>query len=272
LPDPVRKDLNDHRPGLAEETEQRLAAKVRPCVAITTQRVSPDPLRRGALTRLLGARVAAPALGPLESKFGGSPYCEAEEDWQRSAFLGQIDLAQATSVLPSSASELSGLLRIDRNRNTSISTGLRVRWFPHPDASRAKQVTPASVGDWETRLVFALAWTLPEGNALEALWPLREGPAWYDYDRFFPAGYNEDGSDAFHRLLGHKSAGLDEHYGFVPPPGCSDDIDTYEPLLRLDFDNNAGFSWGSNVVYLLVPGDDLARGDLSRTVVTGANY
>lgn len=72
-------------------------------------------------------------------------------------------------------------------------------------------------------------------------------------------------------MLGHKSGGLDEHYGLTPPPGCSDDIASYECLLRLTFDNAAGFGWGTNWIYLLVPREDLLRADLGRVVVTGAN-
>lgn len=129
---------------------------------------------------------------------------------------------------------------------------------------------PRFFGNWETRLEFAPSWTLPQGNELEALWPLRD-VAWYDYEASDPPGYNTDGFDAHHRVLGHKSSGLDEHYGFEPPPGCSADIADYECLLRLTFDNNAGFHWGTNWIYVIVPRADLAAGELGRLVVTGAN-
>jgi hypothetical protein len=208
-------------------------------------------------------------LGPTESKFGGIPYSEVEEDWWGHGYLGQINLREATAVLPPGAPRLDGLLRIDLPFEGSDL--IRARWFPDADARRAVHAAPEPVGRWETRLGFKLSWTLPEGNALEALWPLKDGPRWFDYERFFPVGYNEDGSDEFHRLLGHKSSGLDEHYGFAPPDGCTDDIASYDSLLRLTFDNNAGFSWGTNWVYLIVPREDLARGDLRRVVVTGAN-
>ncbi len=270
FPAPVRDDLNAHRPGLADETEQLFAAHVRPCVAITARRVSEKPLRRSALARMFGARESAPVLGPLESKFGGVPYCEEPEDWKEHRFLGQIDLAQATSVLPPTAPRLTGLLRIDLPKDFSASEALRVRWFQAPSAQRAVPAHAEPVGHWETQLEFKLSWTLPEGNALESLWPLRE-PPWFEYDQFFPDGYNADGFDEFHRMLGHKNGGLDEHYGFTAPPGCSEDIAAYECLLRLTYDNAAGFAWGTNWVYVLVPAEDLARGDLGRLVVTGAN-
>ncbi len=271
FPDPVRDDLNAHRAGLAEETEQMMASHVRPCVAITAHRVS-KPIRRNLFARLFGAHEATkPLLGATESKFGGTPYCETEEEWNEHAFLGQIDLACATAALPASSVRLTGLLRIDlRLSSSGENEDFRVRWFREPSADRAVATTASSVGDWETQLDFRLAWTLPEGEALEALWPLRE-PHWCEYEEFFPKGYNADGRNEFHRMLGHKPSALDEHYGWCPPTGCSDDIASYECLLRLIFDNAAGFSWGSNAIYLLVPREDLARADLSRIVVTAAN-
>lgn len=84
-------------------------------------------------------------------------------------------------------------------------------------------------------------------------------------------GYNTDGFNEHHRKLGHKSSGIDEHYGFEPPPGCSGDIADYECLLRVTFDNESGFQWGTNWLYLIVPRNDLAAGQLGRSVVTGAN-
>lgn len=270
FPDPVRDDLNAHRPGLADATEQLFAAHVRPCIAVTAKRVSESPMYRSRLTRMFGARVSAPVLGPLASKFGGVPYCEEPEDWRDHLFLGQIDLAQATSVLPPTAPRLTGLLRIDQPHRGRFDM-LRVKWFRTPSAQRAVPVHAASVGSWETRLEFKLSWTLPEGNALEALWPHRD-LRWFEYEPFdYPDGFNTDAFDEFHRMLGHKSAGLDEHYGFTAPPGCSGDIAEYECLLRLTYDNAAGFAWGTNWVYVLVPAKDLARGDLGRLVVAGAN-
>jgi hypothetical protein len=272
FPDPVRADLDAKRPGLADETEQMLASHVKPCVAITSHRVSNAPLRRNAITRLLGARVATPKLDVTESKLGGTPYCETEEDWREHRFLGQIDLATATSVLPPDAPRLSGLVRIDFKYARTLAAGFRVRWFRDPSESRAVRapISVRSHGTWETRLAFDLAWTLPEGDALEAIWPLPETP-WFEYDRFFPPGYNTDDNEDYHRLLGHKASGLDDHYGFEPPAGCGRDLHDYECLLRLTLDHLAGFHWGSNVVYLLVPTPDLVAGDLSRIVITAAN-
>jgi len=98
FPEEVRRDLEAHRVGLANEFEQRMFALARPCVAVTSRRVADAPLRRSPLTNLFGARVAPPKLDVTASKFGGTPYCESVEDWSDHAFLGQIDLSEATAV------------------------------------------------------------------------------------------------------------------------------------------------------------------------------
>jgi hypothetical protein len=265
FPEPVRRDLEAHREGLAAEVEKILRSQARPCVAIRSERVSDAPLHRNAIARLFGKPVASPVLGPTASKFGGTPYCEEEEDWEGYRFLGQIDLAEATAVLRAE-SRLRGLLRLDVN-SAPVNESLRLRWFESPAPARAVAASVESLGSWETRLSFSLSWMIPEGAALDALWPL-EVRHWSDYDEFFPSGYNEDGDAEFHCLLGHKSSGLDYAIGF--PADLTSDA-SYESLLRLPYDNEAGFGWGSNCVYVLVRTADLARGDLSNIDATSAN-
>jgi len=262
LPDPVRADLDAHRSGLANEFEQQLTGLVRPRVAITSSRVAPHPLRRSPLGRLFKRPTSGPSLGVLDSKFGGVPYCETEEDWSDRGFLGQIDLARATAVLPPEYPRLTGLLRLDHDGRTGLLEPIRVTWFSRPSADRAVAARPANIPRWETRLEFRLAWSLPQGDALDELWPLSE-PQWYDYERFFPEGYDDVDGDV-HMLLGHKPSGLYDPYQL-------ENAGSYECLLRVPFDNTAGFHWGSNCVYIVVPRDDLARGDLSHAIATAAN-
>lgn len=168
LIEPIRRDLEKLGPGRADAFERTLRDAARPCVAITSTRVGTAPLRRDPILGLFGMRAAEPVLGPLESKFGGVPYCEEEEPWDRHRFLGQIDLARATALLPAGAPELRGLLRLDFGGEL---WKWRVRWFAR-----------------------------------------HRGPH-----------------------------------------------------------NTADFAWGSNVVYFLVPREDLARGRLDRVVGTSAN-
>jgi len=262
MPDPVRADLDAHRRGLADEFEQTLAPHARPCVAITSRRVAPHPLRRGLIGRALRRPTSPPVLDVLASKFGGTPYAETPGDWHDHGFLGQIDLAEATAVLPPDHLRLTGILGIAVNREPrgGPTDLVRVRWFPQPAIERAVPAPASADGAWEARLDFRLAWSLPQDDILDALWPLAE-PRWFEYERFFPAGYNDDGDGDVHTLLGN---GPDEVHGF-------DDLAAYACLLRLPFDNTAGFHWGSNCVYVIVPRDEIARGDLHRAVAVVAN-
>ena len=261
LPAEFRERLESQRAGLADAFQGQLTARVRPCIAVTAERVGPAPLRPGVLASLFGKKGAAPVLPVTASKFGGTPYAVADEDWAGRRFIGQIDLAEATAVLPPGAPRLTGLLRLDIG--TEGATGFRVRWFPSPSPERVVAVSVESIGAWETRLKFALQWSLPQGERLEAIWPDPEA-AWYDHGDWCPEGFNTDGFDEYHRLLGHLSSGVDEPYELEGPEG-------YEQLLRLTYDNEADFAWGTNWVYVLVPEADLPRADLSRIVVTSAN-
>ena len=93
--------------------------------------------------------------------------------------------------------------------------------------------------------------------------------AWSDWT---PAGYLEDERGAgFHRLSGHRSAGLDEPYAFVPPPGRGNDLRAYAQLWRITFDNASGFHWGTNQAYVLLHPEDLDANQLGRAVVTWSN-
>jgi hypothetical protein len=89
---------------------------------------------------------------------------------------------------------------------------------------------------------------------------------WFDAQEHVGAGRDS------HQLGGWPHAGLYDHYGFEAPPGKTDAIDEWEMLLSLDFDNEAGFSWGSNYVYFLVDPTSLAAADLGEVIVTAANY
>lgn len=221
-----------------------------------------------------GTRPAKPGLGRLASKFGGVPHAEPGEDWSEHSFLGQIDLAEASAVLPG-RSHLRGLLRVDLG-----PSALRVKHFPEPSESEAASAPPASVVKYEAAMHFRLAWTLPEGDALAEIWPLER--EWFEYDFAVP-GYGGDARDEFHRLLGHLPGGLSRDLCRVPGDlvpssdaaaeflAASTSIDDFAHVLRLTFDHQAGFAWGSNWVYVLVPLPDLARGDFRRAVSVTTN-
>jgi hypothetical protein len=74
-----------------------------------------------------------------------------------------------------------------------------------------------------------------------------------------------------HKLFGHPNKVLNEHYGFEPAPGRSKSIRDYALVWRIDCDNAAGFSWGTNWICVVIHKDDLESGAFERAVVTGAN-
>ncbi len=265
----VRGELEAERPGLAADTQRAFAAAVKPCVAITATRVSGSPLRRGFIGTLIGLKTASPTLGPLASKFGGVPYSEGSDDWGEFGFVGQIDLVEATAVLPAEH-RLRGLLRLDYRRRAPVIDLSRspqlvaARWFP--DASIERAVAPqgiTTIADWETKLNFRLAWSLPQArDELQSLWPLKNRERLEDDSLWLP-GFNDDGDAEYHRLLGHRSSGLDE---------WGPKHQQYESVLRLCHDHLSGFSWGTNWVYVIAPREDLVRGDLSRVSTVVGNW
>lgn len=112
-------------------------------------------------------------------------------------------------------------------------------------------------------------------------WSLR-GLAWFDAvskddDELFDfltdlevPGVDEDAHSG-HKLFGHPNEALNEHYGFEPLPGRSASIRDYALLWRIDYDNPAGFAWGTNWLYVVIERGDLARGAFENALVTGAN-
>lgn len=280
IPTKIRDALHAYSEGIADRLEEEARKLRRPCVYFSSERVSDAPLRRTGFGKLFRRRLAKPILPITASKFGGIPYSEGNEDWNGWRFIGQFDLLEAARFFPESS--LSGLLRIDISDNP-LSDGLRVRWFSEPDPSKAKVVnTIAPFGKWEASHVFKRGWSLPHNerdwfsllpgeDEQDDIYRKTGISLWDFWNDWEPTGFNEDVRDQYHTILGWPSGGLDEHYGFEAPSGYSDDISDYEMLLRLTFDNIAGFAWGTNWVYLLVPKIDLERGDLSHIVATGAN-
>lgn len=247
------------------ELRSWLEARARPAAILRSHRVSPQPLRRNPLLRVLGAKAATPTLGPLASKWGGTPYTEEDEDWRHHAFLGQLDLSAAPEVVP--ALGLHGLLRIDVGPRSIEAGEIRVKWFPEPSLSRYRPCEVASVGAWECEVRFEPSWTLPETqHDFFDHWPAALRDAWLDVGEDLP-GFAGD----THRLGGWATGGLDEPYFFEPPSGAPRALTDYEMLLRICSDSEAGFSWGSNWIYVLLAREDLKRGDASRLVVTAAN-
>jgi hypothetical protein len=255
---------------VCKRVEAFLQAAPRRCVYVTSERASSYPLRRSLPGKLLLLPTSQPVLGRLDSKFGGIPYWEEPAlEWRGFSFLGQVNFAELRNPPPETPRE--GILAVDL-LPTMWDTAFRVRCYPHPRQSAAREGEPcACVAKWETRLCFREGWSLPEGDAWEAPLPDRDWDLREPWQEWTPSGYCEDSDDRCHRLFGHRSGALDEHYGFEPRPGRGDAISEYEMIWRITLDNTAGFSWGSNCVYVIIHRDDLIAGRFEQALVTGAN-
>ena len=274
LPEELRRRFRSRAPALETDIERLLEAALSPCLYICSDRVARSPLRPSVFHGLMGHKAARPVLSELDSKFGGIPYVEETDlTWEGFHFLGQINFAQIEQTLGTLPRR--GVFALDRNLRApdcSVNS-LRVRWYPEPDEARARAVSPPRcVGRWETRMRFSAGWSLPGGDAWEALLPTDDASLLEPWSDWAPPGCLEDEhKGGLHRLSGHPSGGLDEPYAFVPPPGRSGELQGYAQLWRIGFDNASGFHWGTNQAYVLIHPDDLAANRLERAVVAWAN-
>ena len=268
LPPKIAELLARHG-DLALSKAEAILAQARPCIYVTSERVSQSPMRRGLFGRILGLPVVSPVLSSTASKFGGTPYVSQPHDLdlEGCSFLGQVNFAD----LPRSVPELpkEGILVIDWPLHSSMMWP-RTRYYADPDPAKCLLSGAQSVGYYEARLVFRFGWSLPAGREWFDAIPAGDPDLWTAWNEWNPAGYNDD--EYCHRIGGNRSAGLDNHYGFAPQPGRSSDIRDYEMLLRITFDNDADFAFGTNCLYVIIHHRDLADGRLDQAVATGANY
>lgn len=241
---------------------ERARQGLRPCLLLRSRRASDLPLKHEGLKAWFKRPTASPILDLLNSKFGGIPYDEGS-DWAGFQFLGQINFAQAHA--DHLGFPTTGLLAIDRGPE------FRVRWYPTPESARATPVQVPSVGRYECKMMFEPAWSMPatdaEFLALFEGFPQDALDVLVDWLPDTQLGTGEG-----HQLGGWPAAGLFDHYGFTPPDGLPEDLAAWTMILRLDFDAQAEFAWGSNVLYLIAPNQDVTRGDLGRAMVVAANY
>ena len=256
---------------VVELVRQRLA-DLRACVMFDCTRVNKTPLRGSVLDRLLGRVEPSFLLQPTASKFGGLPYVEKADEHLDGRFVGQINFAEVTDALRSSGAAIpadmptKGLLALDLLN--PFWTG-RVRWYadPRPD----KSVPPARtewVAKYEAKPTFRGSWSLRGLEFFDGIDDDHE--LWEFMNNLDLPGIDEDAHSG-HKLFGHANEVLNEHYGFTPVPGRSDSIRDYRLVWRINFDNAAGFAWGTNWLYVIIHKDDLAAGALEKALLTGAN-
>jgi uncharacterized protein YwqG len=235
-------------------------------------RASHTPLRGKLVDRLIGRTVPTIVLPPTASKFGGIPYLEYPEERLDGRFVGQINFGEVTEALLSSEAAIpegmpsKGLLALDLIE--PISAG-RIRWYPDPADDKSVQARRIDwVAKYEARPRFRASQSLRGLEWFDGIHD--DDELWNFMNDLEVEGVDEDAHRG-HKLFGHANESLNEHYGFVPAPGRSDSIREYRLLWRIDFDNEAGFAWGSNWLYVIIHRDDLATGALDRAVLTSAN-
>ncbi|MFP2926335.1 DUF1963 domain-containing protein [Pyxidicoccus sp. 3LG] len=269
LPPKLRDLLTRQGPETVARVEQSLHANLRPCVWVESKRVSQAPLQRAPLTRMLGFKADSPRLPLLGSKLGGTPYATSTVPVQRGhRFLGQLHFAELPPCIPELPRQ--GLLAIDLDSKGTFS--FHARWYPAPSEAAAMATAEVPcVGHFEAALHFRCGGSLPRGDDWDALPGTRDPDLLSAWSEWEPEGFFLDERDSCHRLGGHRSLDEDTLSSFKPPPGRPDDVKEYEQLLRLTFDNPAGFAWGTNWVYLLIHPADLKEGRLDRIGFAIAN-
>lgn len=251
-------------------TIRRRVHDLRRCVRLSSTRTGKVPLRGGLFDRLLGRPPPQPVLSPLASKFGGMPYAESPDELDGATFIGQINFAEASAAMSSQDAPrpdglpAAGLLAVDLTPRNPYG---RVRWYPHASVERAVQ--PASLGTvakYEARVAFHASWSLRGLEWFDAI-PESDEELWTYMNELQIPDVDQD----VHRLFGHADEALNDHYGLQPAAGRADRIRDYALVWRIAYDNAAGFSWGTNWLYVVIHVDDLARGALENAIVTGAN-
>ncbi len=263
FPDDISEILK-HR-GLLDDATRFVRDHERSAYRLKARRVSDRPLQPGFFDKLFGKKPAQPKLPITASKWGGTPYQEGEGLEGSHDFLGQINFAD----LDGTAENLPerGILTLWVPHNM-LDLGLTTRWFPEPSSGQPSEAK--CVGKWETELTFEPIAIYPEGD----LWMSFLGPSPNDdeLEEAWFCAQERIGDSTEHQLGGWPRAGLYENYGFDPGPEGSIEIDDWEMLLSISFDNEAGFGWGTNVVYVIAKPDALAAANLSDVIVTAANY
>jgi uncharacterized protein YwqG len=201
---------------------------------------------------------------------GGAPYLESTADWpthkaRPEPFLGQFNFADLREHVPGIPPR--GILAVYMNSGGSQGNLLTCRWFPEPqpDKTIAPPTSARYDAKYETQLAFTPSWSQPSSGTWQAIIGEKNEALWEtvnDWQSDFASVLGEN--ERAHQLFGHPSSALLEEVG-VP------ELTRQRLVLRITFDNPAGFHWGSNVLYVLVDAEDLAAGRLDRTTSYLAN-
>lgn len=267
MPRALHDALEAHRAGFSHEMLLRMEALIRPCVYLRGEHTTKAPQHPGPLRQLLGGHPAPPVLGVTDTKFGGVPYAEGPEDWSNHDYLGQLNFADVSVVVAGVPSR--GLLRIDLLTSADFDEPLRLRWFPEPDAAKAKSGgwNPESLRKWEAKLHLEPGWSLPDADVWSAVPEASlPDPARKLWTEWTPTGFDLEKARACHRILGWPGRAIrgEAPESSWPVPGTPDGAETEQVFLRLRGDAAAGIPWGSMAVYIVLPTAALQAGDWSR--------
>jgi hypothetical protein len=263
--------LASRSPQVAERI-RRTVGDVRPCVRLRSQRIGDKPFRGGILDRVLRRPRPLPVLPATASKFGGLPYFESKEELEGGRFLGQVNFADASRALKENGFPVPagmperGLLAVD---TVSKGFGGRTRWYPSPQEPGATFLEVDAVAKYETAISFEGSWSLRGLDWFDAV-PEQDAELWEYLNDLEIDGVDVDARGG-HKLFGHANEALNDHYGLASTPGRGSSIRDYSLIWRIDYDHPAGFSWGTNWLYVVIHRDDLARGAFDKAIVTGAN-
>lgn len=272
---PELEALLSRRSPQVAEAVRRAVTDLRPCLRLESERASPVPIRGTWLGRLLGQVPPQAVLPVMASKFGGIPYVERPDEVGNRHFIGQINFADALQALATQRFPVpegmpaAGILAVDLEQT---GFGGRVRW--HPEPSESKCVPPSRpvecVARYESAIRFRGSWSL-RGLAWFDAVASDDHELWEYMNELEVAGVDED-SRGGHKLFGHANEVLNDVHAFTPDPAwAAASIRKHALVWRIDCDNQAGFAWGTNWLYVVIHSEDLGRGAFEKSVVAVAN-
>lgn len=181
IPEQVGRHCGGSKTPAARKLGEYVIRFVGECVVAKCIRVSPFPLHRGLLGRLLGARCSDPQLPPFTSKLGGVPCINRGSAWPRGAdgrdlgFIAQVNCQDIPCRLEGFPG--AGVLSFYAPSNVSGNMPLRpgpkssfVQWIGEDSAVPGPAAgSVMSIPRWECALQFEVvrcvhpgAWMLPQ--------------------------------------------------------------------------------------------------------------
>jgi hypothetical protein len=242
---------------------------LRPCVRLKTERANNTPIHGTLISRMFGKSPPHPLLDVLCSKYGGMPYYENDIEIKNCTFIGQINFAEVTAHLTAGGHPIPvgmprhGLLAVDE---IGDCMNARTRWYDNPKKIDLRYININQKARYETKIHFTHGLSLRGLDYFDCI-PKDDGELWDLMNDLEIKGIDEDE----HILFGHTWSTLNEHYGFTPKVGRSNNIKDYQMIWRISWDNQSGMGFGTNWYYVIIHKQDLEHGQFENSIVTAAN-